>query len=150
MSDAVRAWAALLRVHAAAVPDFDRELRGTTGLPLTWYDVMLELYEAPGRRLRMGELGERAVLSRTRVTRVVDDLVAAGLVTRETNPADARSAFAVLTATGRARFRATAPVYLAAIRRLFDGALTPAETTRLSVLLEKVLAAGADESAERE
>lgn len=142
MSDAVRAWAALLRVHAAAIPEFDGELRRATGLPLAWYDVLLELHQAPDRRLRMSDLGERVVLSRTRVSRVVDDLVAAELVTRQINPADGRSALAAMTPAGRARFRKAAPVYLAAIRRRFDGTLTAAETTQLSRLLEKVLAAG--------
>ena len=62
MSDTeVAAWAALLRVHAALVPLIDRELQAACTLPLTWYDVLLELNAAPGRRLSMGELGEVAV-----------------------------------------------------------------------------------------
>ena len=140
VTDAVRAWAALLRTHATLVPALDREVRTATGLPLAWYDVLLELYESPGRRLRMSELGARVVLSRTRVSRVVDDLVAAELVARETNPDDGRSAFAVLTPTGRARFRKAAPVYLAAIEHHIGAGLTPAENAQLARLLEKLLA----------
>src|SRR5690348_14993363 len=83
MSDTDTAsWAALLRVHAALVPLIDRELQAATGLPLTWYDVLLELNSAPGRRLNMGELGDVAVVSRTRASRVVDHMVVAGLVSR--------------------------------------------------------------------
>ncbi|HEU5267914.1 MAG TPA: helix-turn-helix domain-containing protein, partial [Jatrophihabitans sp.] len=78
----VRAWAALLQVHAALVPVLDRELQSATGLSLAWYDVLLELNAAPGRRLPMTELGEKVVLSRTRVSRVVDELSRAGLVER--------------------------------------------------------------------
>ena len=54
--DVVHTWGALLKVHAALVPRFDRELQETHGLPLTWYDVRLELNAAPDRRLTMGEL----------------------------------------------------------------------------------------------
>src|SRR3954466_2867558 len=98
MSDTdVASWAALLRVHAALVPRIDRELQAACGLPLTWYDVLLELNSAAGRRLSMGELGQAAVVSRTRVSRVVDQLAEAGLVARESNPDDRRSAYAVIT-----------------------------------------------------
>ena len=95
MSDTdTAAWAALLRVHAALVPVLDRELQAACNLPLTWYDVLLELNSAPGRRLSMGELGRVAVVSRSRVSRVVDQLAADGLVIREANPDDRRSAYA--------------------------------------------------------
>lgn len=115
-TDAEQAWGALLRVHARLVPRLDREMQAATGLPLAWYDVLLELHSA-GDRLRMSELGERVVLSRTRVSRIVDDLERAGLVAREANPEDGRSSYALLTEEGRRRFRASARVYRAAIQR---------------------------------
>ncbi len=83
-------------MHAALVPVLDAELQAAHGLPITWYDVLLELNAAPGRRMTMGELGAAAVVSRSRVSRVVDDLVAAGLVARAANPDDRRSAYAVI------------------------------------------------------
>jgi DNA-binding MarR family transcriptional regulator len=141
MSDTdTAAWAALLRVHAALVPVLDRELQAATGLPLTWYDVLLELNSAAGRRLSMGDLGERAVVSRTRVSRVVDQLAAEGLVAREANPDDRRSAYATITEAGRRRLRAAAPAYLAGIRRHFTDAMTAAESRTTATALEKVLA----------
>jgi DNA-binding MarR family transcriptional regulator len=142
MSDTdTAAWAALLRVHAALVPALDRDLQAATGLPLTWYDVLLELNAAAERRLSMGELGQRAVVSRTRVSRVVDQMVAAGLVTREANPDDRRSAYAAITPAGRDRLRAAAPVYLDGIARHFTSRMTPAEARTVAAALEKVLAA---------
>src|SRR4029079_16936110 len=86
--DIADTWGALLKVHAALVPRLDRELQDTHGLPLTWYDVLLELETAPDRRLTMGQLGSVAAVSRTRVSRVVDELTRAGLVMREQNPDD--------------------------------------------------------------
>ncbi|MGH7128768.1 MAG: MarR family winged helix-turn-helix transcriptional regulator, partial [Planctomycetaceae bacterium] len=96
-------------------------------MPLAWYDVLLELHNAPGRQLRMSDLGERVVLSRTRVSRVVDELVAAGLVRREVNPEDGRSALATVTDAGLGRLRAAAPVYLDGIDRHVTRHLTVRE-----------------------
>ncbi len=136
---AAQAWGSLLQVHAALVPALDRRLRDETGLPLAWYDVLLELSAARDQRLTMSQLGDRAVLSRSRVSRVVDDLVAAGLVRREAHPDDARSAHAVLTDSGLRRFRKAAPVYVAGIDELFAGALTVPDLQRLRTLLQRVL-----------
>ncbi len=136
---AAQAWGSLLQVHAALVPQLDRRLRASTGLPLAWYDVLLELSAARGGRLTMSQLGERAVLSRSRVSRVVDELLRAGLVRREANAEDARSAYAVITPAGLTRFREAAPVYLAGIEQDFAGDLTVAELTALTSALRRVL-----------
>ena len=136
---AVAAWAALLRVHAALLPALDQELQAAHGLPITWYDVLLELNAAPERRLTMGELGAVAVVSRSRVSRVVDELVKAGLVAREANPDDRRSAFAAITPAGRRRLRSAAPTYLAGIQRLFADRMTTKEAQTVADALGKVL-----------
>ncbi|MEV6931831.1 MarR family transcriptional regulator [Dactylosporangium sp. NPDC051485] len=139
--DSTAPWAALLRVHAALMPVLDQELQAAHGLPLTWYDVLLELNAAPGRRLTMSALGTAAVVSRSRVSRVVDELVRAGLVEREANPDDRRSAYAKLTPSGRARLRAASPTYLAGIERHFTGRMTRTEAQAVATALGKVLRA---------
>lgn len=133
-----RAWGALLQVHAALVPVLDRELQAAVGLPLAWYDVLLELNSAPDRRLQMSELGARVVLSRTRVSRVVDELARADLVTRLPHPTDGRSTFAEITAAGRRRLRAAAPVYLRGIEEHFARHLTAREVTTIATGLWRV------------
>jgi DNA-binding MarR family transcriptional regulator len=133
-----RAWGGLLHVYADLVPVLDREVRRATGLPLAWYDVLLELNAAPDRRLQMGQLGEKVVLSRTRVSRLVDDLEGDGLVTRASNPADRRSAYAQITKSGRDRLRAAAPIYLAAIHEYFSRHLTERELDLLANVLWRV------------
>lgn len=138
-SDGVAAWAALLRVHAAVVPKLERAL-ATTGLPLYWYDVLLVINAAPGRRLRMTELGEQAVLSRERVSRVVAEMETVGLVVREPNPEDRRSWFAGITNEGRARLRKAAPTYLKAIDHHYTRHLTDEEVATLTTALRRVLA----------
>jgi DNA-binding MarR family transcriptional regulator len=137
----ISAWAALLRVHAALVPVLERELGAAHRLPLSWYDALLELNAAPQRRLRMSELGSRVVLSRERVSRVVDELARAGLVVRERNPDDKRSVYAVITPAGRDRLRAAAPDYLDGIQRHFTGHLSDAEAQTITTALNRVLAA---------
>ena len=135
---AADAWGTLLQTHAALVPELDRSLRSHTGLPLAWYDVLLELDAAEDGRLRMSELAERAVLSRTRISRVVDELIRAGLVLKEPNPTDARSSYAVITADGRQRFEASAPHYVEQIERRFAAGLTDDELRTIARALRRV------------
>ena len=143
-SDAVRAWAAMLRIQALVLPRLDRVVLRSTGMSLRWYDVLLELQLAGGQ-LTMGELGDRVVLSRTRVSRLVDDLVEAGLVEREANPDDGRSSFARLTDAGRQRHAAVAKVYLPAIEQEV-GRLPAGQLRELAGALERLLAAAQDEA----
>ena len=133
----VAAWAAVLRAHATVVPRLEREL-AAVGMPLSWYDVLLELNSAPDRRLRMTELGAAAVLSRERVSRVVDELERTGLVRRERNPDDGRSLLAIVTDEGRRRLRAAAPTYLAGIARHFGTHLDDDEARVVGTALGRI------------
>jgi DNA-binding MarR family transcriptional regulator len=135
------AWRAFLQSHTAVVRRLEQELEASRRLPLTWYDVLLELNAAPDRRLRMQALSDRVTLSRSRVSRVVDEMVRAGLVRREPDPADGRASFAVITDAGRDALRAAAPVYLAGVEEHFLRLLTPAERTTLERALNRVLEA---------
>jgi DNA-binding MarR family transcriptional regulator len=136
----VAAWRGLLVAHSRLVPEVEGDLRAAGQVPLPWYDVLLELNAAPGRKLRMSELGQRAVLSRTRVSRVVDELVAAGLTERQPDEADGRSSFAALTAAGQQALRKAWPVYREAIHRRLGARLTPEQCRELAVLLDLAVA----------
>ena len=136
----VEAWRGLLVAHSRLVPAVEADLRAAGQVPLSWYDVLLELNAAPDRRLRMSELGQRVVLSRTRVSRVVDELAAAGLAERQPDPADGRSSFAVLTAQGRDALRRTWPVYRQAIHRHLAARLTDEQCCELAALLGRAIA----------
>ena len=109
-------------------------------MPLSWYDVLLELNAAPDPGLRMSELGQRTVLSRTRVSRVVDELAAAGLAERRPDQADGRSSFAVLTPHGQEALRRAWPVYRRAIHRHLGARLTERQCRELATLLGQVIA----------
>ncbi len=94
------AWRGFLRAHATVVRALEGDLQAEHDLPLASYDVLVQLSEAPDRRLRMTELADRVLLSRSGLTRLADRLEREGLLTREPCPSDARGTLAVLTEAG--------------------------------------------------
>ncbi len=136
----LRAWRLFLTAQARLLPVLADELQAERNLPLPWYEVLLWLNEAPGRRLRLQELARTVLLSQSRITRLVDDMVRAGLVRREASEQDRRSTYAVLTDAGKRTLRAAAPVHLRGIHEHFTSHLTDEEAERLASALEKVLA----------
>jgi DNA-binding MarR family transcriptional regulator len=131
-------WRAFLRAHAGLTRQLERELGAEAGIPLAWYDVLLQLAEAPERRLRMAELAERVLLSRSGLTRLVDRLQAEQLVVRQPAPDDARGMYTVLTPQGLAALRRSAPVHLAGIQRHWLAHFSDDELRQLRVLLGKL------------
>jgi DNA-binding MarR family transcriptional regulator len=137
--DPVAAWRAVLLVEDRVVRAIERDLARAGLIPLTWYDVLLELRAAPSGCLRMQELGARVVLSRTRVSRLVTELEREGLVVRRPDPADGRATLATITRHGRAAFRRAAPIYLAGIEEHFNRHLTAAQRQQIVDALQPVL-----------
>lgn len=136
----MRAWRAFLEAHAHVTDTLDTELEEAQGLPLTWYDVLVQLSEAPGRALRMQELAGRVLLSKSNCTRLVDRMEAAGLVAREHCASDRRGTFAVLTEGGWERLQRAAPVHLRGIQAHFVRYLSEAEARTLALVLERITA----------
>jgi DNA-binding MarR family transcriptional regulator len=136
----VGAWRSFLRAHATVVRELERDLLGEAGMPLGWYDVLLQLAEVPDRRLRMAELADRVLLSRSGLTRLIDRLQAEGLVRREPSPDDARGTYTVLTAEGFQRLRAAAPVHLSGIQQYWLAHFSDDELRALGGLLDRIVA----------
>jgi DNA-binding MarR family transcriptional regulator len=130
-------WRSFLRAHAMTMRELEREL-ADAGLPLGWYDVLLQLVEAPGRQLRMADLADRVLLSRSGLTRLIDKLQAAGLVRRAPSPEDARGTFTVLTREGFEALRKAAPVHLAGVNAHWLSHYTDDELRVLGGLLERL------------
>jgi DNA-binding MarR family transcriptional regulator len=144
----LRAWRGLLRTHALLVKRLDADLESAHGLPLTSYEVLLHLDEADERRMRMCDLAEGIMLSRSGLTRLVDRLERDGLVERVSCADDARGAFARLTDAGRAKLDAAAQTHLEGVRRHFLEHVGGDELGVLGTVWERVMgAAGCSASA---
>ena len=126
------AWKGFLRAHREVVAHLDEELQRTHDLPLSSYEVLLYLAESDGGRLRMGELADRLLLSRSGLTRLVDRLERRDLVARERCKEDARGLFARITPAGRERFDAARPDHLDGVRRHYLSRLDAADVENLT------------------
>ena len=134
----LEAFASLLAAHSGLTRQLNHELEEAVGIPLSWYEVLLRLYRAPERRLRMQELVDSLFFTPSGVTRLTDRLCDAGLVRRETCPTDRRGKFAVLTPEGIAMLRKAGPVHLKGIQQHFGKLVSEGEATAMTAALQRV------------
>ena len=128
----ISAWRGLLTIHTKVVSKVEARL-AEAGLPtLTWYDVLIVLYEAPEHRLRMSDLAEGVLLSRSGLTRLVDRLESEGHLRREACATDKRGWHVTLTEKGLALLRTVWPVYGAALQEEFFSRLAPGDAETLN------------------
>ncbi|UGQ45383.1 MarR family winged helix-turn-helix transcriptional regulator [Massilia endophytica] len=132
-------WPLFLTAHALLTELIERRLAEADLPPLGWYDVLWALERAPEHRLRMSELAQHVVLTRSNLTRLADRLMAAGLLSREQDLNDRRGAYAVLTAEGKALRKKMWPHYSAAIGELYDSRLSAEEQRVLGSALRKLI-----------
>lgn len=132
-------WRSFLVAHARLQRLLDEELRAEHDLSLAEYDVMVQLAEAPGRRLRMHQLADRVVLSRSGITRLIDRLVADGAVERTMCTTDARGAEAVLTRAGVDRLREASGTHLRGIADHFLDVIDADDQAAVGRAMEAVL-----------
>jgi DNA-binding MarR family transcriptional regulator len=126
-----RAWRAYIRLAQLLMRQLDRDLH-PFGLSMHDYEILVELSEAPGTRMRMTELADRTAQSRSRLSHQVSRMEAKGLVRREECEGDRRGTFAVLTVNGADAISQVAPFHVASVRDHFIDQLTPAELTNLA------------------
>lgn len=129
--DQLAAWRNFLRAHARITRSLEAELIAEQRLSLGSYDVLLQLAEAPRRRLRMAELADAVLLSRSGVTRLVDRLEQAGLVVRERVEGDGRGVVAAMTERGFETLRTASRTHLAGVVRHFVEHLKPDELAEI-------------------
>ncbi|HET9736653.1 MAG TPA: MarR family transcriptional regulator [Solirubrobacteraceae bacterium] len=138
------AWRGLLRVHSALVKALDAELLAEHDLPLTSYEVLINLQAAPGRRRRMAELAEGVLLSRSGMTRLVDRLERDGLIERDACTEDGRGMFAVLTDKGEELLSRARRTHLDGVRERFLQHFDRDELEQLAGRWNRVLPGSAD------
>ncbi len=137
-TDELTAWRTFLRAHSTLVRRLEGELVAEHDLPLASYDVLVQLSEAPTGSLRMTELADRVLLSRSGLTRLVDRLVRDGLVERAACPEDARGTLAVLTPRGLDALRSAWPTHLRGVAEHVNR-LSADEVVMLTTLLSKLV-----------
>jgi len=134
----MEAWRAFLEAHSYVTRLLAAELEHEKALPLTWYDVLVHLEEADGHRLRMTELAERVLLSKSGLTRLVDRMCAAGLVSRSADDRDRRGRWVGLEPAGIARLHDAAPVHMRGVEAHFASHLDAGEATALATILRRI------------
>ncbi|MEU0547508.1 MarR family transcriptional regulator [Micromonospora sp. NPDC005979] len=134
-----RAWRGYRRMRRLLDLELARELTQDAGLSEPDYDVLSDLSETPQGRLRLSELADRMLWSRSRLSHHLTRMQQRGLVTREECPDDARGAIVVLTPAGRNAIEAAAPGHVTAVRQHFLDLLTPAEVEALGAFTHRVV-----------
>ncbi len=138
-ADEFGAWRGMLRVHSAVFRELDDRLRTEHGFGVDAYGVLITLVSSPARQLPIGALGERRNLSPSGISRSVDRLVRAGLLTRSTNPEDGRSLLVALTPDGLRRLREAQVTHHRVVRETLLGRLEARDLKRIGELWEKAM-----------
>jgi DNA-binding MarR family transcriptional regulator len=136
--DELRAWRGMLKAHAALSSALDADLQREHGLSVPAYEVLMFVGDADGGKLRMADIAERVLLSRSGLTRLVDRLVEHGLVERDTCADDGRGSYAVLTPAGRAKLDAARRTHLQGVRDRFLSRFSPGEQRLLGDLWDRL------------
>ena len=132
------AWIRLLRAHAALTRELSSRLEGLHGLSLRDYDVLVQIYFAPGRRMRRIDIARTVILSPSGITRLLDGLERSGWVKKEHCASDARVTYAALTEAGLEKFEQARATHLADIEELFGSRFSEDEHNQLADLLSRL------------
>lgn len=135
----VTAWARLIRAQQAMLERVEADLK-TAGLPpLAWYDVLLELNRTDGGQLRQFEIGDKVLLSKYNVSRLLDRLEQEGMVSRQTCKEDRRGAHITITRRGKALVKKMWPVYAHGIEQYFARHLSAPEIEQLVTIMTRLI-----------
>jgi DNA-binding MarR family transcriptional regulator len=140
-----RAWRGFMRAHRTVTDELASRLEKAHDLPLVQYGVLISLVSVPGRRLRMGDLAERILVSPSGMTRAIARLQEAGFVERERDPDDLRSFLVSMTPAGLRKLREAQVTHHACIRELLFGGLEDDDLERLAATFDRALPGVLDE-----
>ena len=139
----LKAWEMFITRQPSVLRNIEQALaKEKSALPLHWYDVLLVLNRAPKKRMRLSEIADRIVTSRSALTRSVDKLESKGYLKKETAPEDQRGQYALITEKGREAVKETWAFYREALRENFGQHLSEKEAETLEKLLRKLPASG--------
>jgi DNA-binding MarR family transcriptional regulator len=136
----LHAWRSFLLAYARVVQYLNDDMQATSDMPLTWYDVLVHLSEAPEGTLCMTDLAESVFISRSGLTRLVDRMEIGGLVRRAPAPDDRRRMMASLTEEGFRRLAEAAPGHVEALRKVMIDLLDDTDVSALAAVMDKITA----------
>ena len=134
------AWLGFLKAHSTVVKALDADLIARHGLPLSAYEVLLRLALSEQGYLRMSDLAQQALLSQSRISRLVDQLCTQGLIERTPCESDSRVVYATITDAGRARLEQAEVTHSAVLEGRFFERLSDADLERLARIWSQILA----------
>jgi len=144
--DELQAWRSYVEATQLLFDRLDRQLQRDAGLSRADYELLVRLSEAGGQRMRMWELADQALFSRSRLSHAITRLERAGWVRREGCPSDKRGAFAILTDEGQRLLATAAPGHAAAVRHHLFDQLSPDQRQQL----QRITALNRDQLAEKQ
>lgn len=142
LNDELATWRAFLHAHAVVTQRLERDLAEAGGLSLSELDVLITLAGAPDASLRLGDLAQRVLLTKSGITRLLDRLESAGLLVRHACPTDRRQHHARLTPAGRTALRRATRPHLRGVARGFSTPVGDAARPGFRKALERIAAAG--------
>jgi DNA-binding MarR family transcriptional regulator len=137
-AEQLHAWRAFLRAYATVLQHLTDDMQVRSDMPLTWYDVLVHLSEAPDGTLCMTDLAESVFISRSGLTRLVDRMESVGLVNRSPDPDDRRRMMASLTEEGFRRLAEAAPGHVEALRAVMIDRLDDEDIRSLTSVMDKI------------
>jgi DNA-binding MarR family transcriptional regulator len=138
-ADEQKAWRAWLYSTQLVQERLNAELQHDTGISHPYYEILVQLSETPGRMLRMSELADRCLSSRSRLSHAVSRLEERGWIRRQVCEEDGRGQLAVLTDDGFAALEAAAPIHVESVRQHLFDQLTPEQVAAMRDLGETLL-----------
>ena len=132
-------WRAWIAANVLLTDAFSRDLQESHGLTLADYEILVRLSESADRRMRMSDLAEVTLSSRSRLSHQIDRMERAGFVERVPCTDDKRGFFAALTNTGWDKLVAAAPIHVGSVRERIVDVLTPEEFAALGQASKRLL-----------
>ncbi|CAN7762642.1 MarR family transcriptional regulator [Paenibacillus sp. LjRoot153] len=117
-------WREFLKTHAKVIERIEQDLANYKRVPLSTYDVLIALYEATNKKLRVNDINKKILLTKSGLTRLLDRLEKEGLIRREKSEIDRRGSYAILTSEGETQLRKAWPIYANGIKNYFVSSLT--------------------------
>src|SRR5216683_6370411 len=137
-SNVAKVWEGLARAHTSVAAAIERDMVPEAGMPLVWYEVLLNLSRAPGGMMRYQDLAKVAAITNSGASRRLEQMNKAGLIERRSCPTDRRGVFAHVTVKGEAAFKKAHTVFLNSLERNFGDAIDPGDANAINAALSRL------------